>query len=151
MGIESGHFQAGLIGFAVQPPEFIIKTFFDNSSAIEIPHNSAVEGFFRYYLRPDRKWTYLGLLGGPEWFTVRDVETGVEERLIKSYVVPVVGLRWFPFQEYVYVDPSFGYSVNISGTETRALGNATYNASRGGLIYFLQVGLRVNLSPRTVR
>ncbi|EON77876.1 hypothetical protein ADIS_1795 [Lunatimonas lonarensis] len=47
-----------------------------------------------------------------------------------------------PFKEYFYLDASFGYSFNLSGTEIRTLGNANYNAASGGLIYFLQVGAR---------
>jgi hypothetical protein len=65
---------------------------------------------------------------------------------VKSYIVPKLGLRVFPFKKILYADASFGWSFNLSGTETKTLGQTSYNASAGGFIYFLQVGARFNLT-----
>jgi hypothetical protein len=43
------------------------------------------------------------------------------------------------------LDASFGWSFNLSGTETKTLGQTNFNASAGGFIYFLQVGARFDL------
>jgi hypothetical protein len=59
--------------------------------------------------------------------------------------IPKFGLRVFPFKKIFYADASFGWSFNLSGTETKTLGQTSYNASAGGFIYFLQVGARFNL------
>lgn len=56
IGMETGHFQFGLVGFSVEPPEFIVSTFFGDIDGIVIPQNDAVEAYVRYYLRGDRKW-----------------------------------------------------------------------------------------------
>lgn len=144
-GIEFQKWQIGLIGFSVVPPDFIKNTFFENADDVSIRRNSAAELYIRYYLRNDRKGIYFSVLGGPEWFSMQDDISGETEQLIKSYFVPALGFRVFPFKEYFYLDASFGYSFNLSGTETRTLGNSTYNAASGGLIYFLQLGARFKL------
>ena len=95
-----------------------------------------------YYLRKDRKGIYGGLLGGPEWFYMEDKISGARETIVKTYIVPQVGFRIFPFKEYFYIDASMGWSFNLGGTEPRTLGQTTYNASRGGFIPFLQLGFR---------
>ncbi|EON76038.1 hypothetical protein ADIS_3516 [Lunatimonas lonarensis] len=66
LGFEFDHWQVGLIGFSVVPPDFIKNTFFQNADEVNIRRNSAVELYARYYLRPDRKGIYLSVLGGPE-------------------------------------------------------------------------------------
>lgn len=146
LGIEFGNWQAGAIGFSTVPPDFIKNTFFKNADDVKIRRNNAVELFANYYLRKDRKGIYTGVLGGPEWFVMEDKISGAKETIVKSYVVPRLGMRIFPFRKIFYVDTSFGWSFNLSGTETKTLGQTTYNASAGGFIYFLQVGARFNLT-----
>jgi hypothetical protein len=145
LGLEFGNWQVGAIGFSVAPPDYIKNTFFENADNLKVRRNNAVEFFANYYLRKDRKGIYAGVLGGPEWFMLEDKISGAKETIVKNYVVPKLGLRVFPFKKIVYVDASFGWSFNLSGTETKTLGQTSYNASAGGFIYFLQVGARFNL------
>ena len=145
LGLEFDNWQIGAIGFSVVPPDFIKNTFFENSDNINLKRNYALEIFANYYLRKDRKGIYAGILGGPEWFMLEDKLTGSHDTIIKSYIVPRLGMRVFPFQNIGYIDASFGWSFNLSGTESRTLGQTTYNASAGGFIYFLQVGARFNI------
>lgn len=145
LGLEFGNWQVGAIGFSVAPPDYIKNTFFENADNLKVRRNNAVEFFANYYLRNDRKGIYAGVLGGPEWFMLEDKISGAKETIVKNYVVPKLGLRVFPFKKIVYVDASFGWSFNLSGTETKTLGQTSYNASAGGFIYFLQVGARFNL------
>ena len=145
LGLEFGNWQVGAIGFSVAPPDYIKNTFFENADNLKVRRNNAVEFFANYYLRKDRKGIYAGVLGGPEWFMLEDKISGAKETIVKSYIVPKLGLRVFPFKKIVYVDASFGLSFNLSGTETKTLGQTSYNASAGGFIYFLQVGARFNL------
>lgn len=145
IGFEVNNWQVGLIGFSVVPPEYIKRTFFKNADNVNVSRNNAVEFFGNYFLRNDRKGLYAGILGGPEWFKMEDKLSGTRETIVKSYVVPKLGLRLFPFKKIFYADASFGWSFNISGTETRKLGLSSYNASQGGFIYFLQIGGRFNL------
>jgi hypothetical protein len=144
--IEFSNWQIGAIGFSVVPPDFILKTFFNNTDNLKIRRNNAVEFFANYYLRNDRKGIYGGILGGPEWFVMEDKITNTKETIVKSYVVTRLGFRVFPFKKYFYTDASFGYSFNLSDTESRTLGQTIYNASSGGFIYFLQLGVRLNLT-----
>jgi hypothetical protein len=146
LGLEFGNWQVGAIGFSVAPPDYIKNTFFENADNLNVRRNNAVELFANYYLRKDRKGIYAGIIGGPEWFILEDKISGAKETIIKSYVVPKLGLRVFPFKKILYVDASFGWSFNLSGTETKTLGQTSYNASAGGFIYFLQVGARFNLN-----
>ena len=145
MGLEFENWQGGLIGFSVAPPDYIKNTFFENAENIAVRRNNAMELYANYYLRKDRKGIYAGVLGGPEWFMMEDKISGTEETIVKSYVVPRLGVRIFPFKKILYADASFGWSFNMSGTDPRTLGQTTYNASAGGFIYFLQVGARFNL------
>jgi len=145
LGLEFGNWQVGAIGFSVAPPDYIKNTFFENADNLKVRRNNAVEFFANYYLCKDRKGIYAGVLGGPEWFMLEDKISGAKETIVKNYVVPKLGLRVFPFKKIVYVDASFGWSFNLSGTETKTLGQTSYNASAGGFIYFLQVGARFNL------
>ena len=145
LGVEFGNWQVGAIGFSVVPPDYIKNTFFENADNVKVRRNSAVELFANYYLRKDRKGIYAGVLGGPEWFMMKDKTSGAKETIIKNYVVPKLGLRIFPFKKIFYADASFGWSFNLSGTETKTIGQTNYNASTGGFIYFLQVGARFNL------
>ena len=147
LGVEFAHWQVGAIGFSVAPPDFIKNTFFENADNINVNRNNAIELFANYYLRKDRKGIYVGILGGPEWFMLEDKPSGAKQTIVKSYVVPRLGLRVFPFKQIFYADASFGWSFNLSGTESKTLGQTSYNASAGGFIYFLQVGARFNLSP----
>lgn len=146
LGLEFGNWQVGAIGFSVAPPDYIKNTFFENADNLKVRRNNAVEFFANYYLRKDRKGIYAGVLGGPEWFMLEDKISGAKETIVKSYVVPKLGLRVFPFKKIFYADASFGWSFNLSGTETKTLGQTSYNASAGGFIYFLQVGARFNLT-----
>ena len=146
LGLEFGNWQVGAIGFSVAPPDYIKNTFFENADNLKVRQNNAVEFFANYYLRKDRKGIYAGVLVGPEWFMLEDKISGAKETIVKNYVVPKLGLRVFPFKKIVYVDASFGWSFNLSGTETKTLGQTSYNASTGGFIYFLQVGARFNLT-----
>ena len=145
LGLEFGNWQIGAIGFSVAPPDYIKNTFFENADNLKVSRNNAVEFFANYYLRKDRKGIYAGVLGGPEWFMLEDKISGSKETIVKSYIVPKLALRVFPFKKIFYVDASFGWSFNLSGTETKTLGQISYNASAGGFIYFLQVGARFNL------
>jgi hypothetical protein len=145
IGLEFSNWQVGVIGFSVVPPDYIKNTFFENADNIKVTRNNAVELYANYYLRKDRKGLYAGILGGPEWFLMEDKISRAKETIVKSYVVPRLGFRLFPFKNFFYADASFGWSFNLSGTETKTLGQTTYNASSGGFIYFLQVGARFNL------
>ena len=145
LGLEFGNWQVGAIGFSVAPPDYIKNTFFENADNLKVRRNNAVEFFANYYLRKDRKGIYAGVLGGPEWFMLEDKISGAKETIVKSYIVPKLGLRVFPFKKILYADASFGWSFNLSGTDTKTLGQTKYNASAGGFIYFLQVGARFNL------
>jgi hypothetical protein len=145
IGIEFGNWQGGLIGFSVAPPDYIKNTFFQNANDIKVSRNNAVEIFANYFLRKDRKGIYTGIMGGPEWFMLEDKISGAKETIVKSYVVPRMGVRVFPFKKVFYADASFGWSFNLSGTETKTLGQTNFNASAGGFIYFLQVGARFDL------
>jgi hypothetical protein len=146
LGVEFGNWQVGAIGFSVAPPDYIKNTFFENADNLKVRRNNAVEFFANYYLRKDRKGIYAGVLGGPEWFMLEDKISGTRETIVKSYIVPKLGLRVFPFKKILYADASFGWSFNLSGTETKTLGQTSYNASAGGFIYFFQVGARLNLT-----
>jgi hypothetical protein len=146
LGFEFGKWQVGAIGFSVVPPDYIKNTFFQNADNVKIRRNNAVEIFANYFLRKDRKGIYAGVLGGPEWFMLEDKISGTKETLVKNYIVPKLGLRVFPFKKNFYVDASFGWSFNLSGAETRTIGQTSYNAAAGGFIYFLQVGARFNLT-----
>ena len=145
IGLEFENWQVGLIGFNVAPPDYIKNTFFENADNITVRRNNAVEFFANYYLRKDRKGIYTGIMGGPEWFMLEDKISGAKETIVKSYVVPRMGVRFFPFKKIFYADASFGWSFNLSGTETKTLGQTNFNASAGGFIYFLQVGARFDL------
>lgn len=145
IGLEFGNWQVGVIGFSVVPPDYIKNTFFQNANDIKVSRNNAVEVFANYYLRKDRKGIYTGIMGGPEWFMLEDKISGAKETIVKSYVVPRIGVRVFPFKRFFYADASFGWSFNVSGTETKSLGQTNFNASAGGFIYFLQVGARFDL------
>jgi hypothetical protein len=91
---------------------------------------------------------YVGAIGGPEWFILRDKATGKEETVLKNYIVPRVGLRWFPFQPYVYVDTSFGAAFNVSGTETLSIGESRFSARPILAIPFIQLGVRFPLGSQ---
>jgi hypothetical protein len=149
IGLEFSNWQVGVIGFSVVPPDYIKNTFFENADNIAVRRNNAVELYANYYLRKDRKGIYAGVLGGPEWFMMEDKISGAKETIVKSYVVPRLGVRVFPFKKILYADASFGWSFNVSGTDARTLGQTTYNASAGGFIYFLQVGARFNLKKQS--
>jgi hypothetical protein len=144
--LEFSNWQIGAIGFSVVPPDFITQTFFNNTDNLKIRRNNAFELFANYYLRKDRKGIYGGVMGGPEWFVMEDKLSGETETIVKSYFVPKLGIRVFPFKRYFYADASFGWSFNLSGTEPRTLGQTTYSATSGGFIYFLQLGARFNLT-----
>lgn len=145
IGLEFGNWQVGAIGFSVVPPDYIKNTFFENADNVKIRRNNGVELFANYYLRKDRKGIYAGVLGGPEWFMLEDKISGKRETIVKNYVVSRLGLRVFPFKKIFYADASFGWSFNLSGTETKTIGQTSYNASASGFIYFLQLGARFNL------
>lgn len=99
IGLEFSNWQLGFIGFGVVPPEFIKTNFFRNADDVTIRRNYAAEIFVNYFLRKDRKGLYFGLLGVPEWFYMQDDITKEKETIIKSYLVPRLGLRIFPFKK----------------------------------------------------
>ena len=146
IGLEFGNWQVGAIGFSTVPPDYIRNTFFENADNIQIRRNNAIELFANYYLRKDRKGIYAGILGGPEWFMLQDKISGIRETIVKSYVVPRLGLRVFPFKKIFYADASFGWSFNMSGNDNLKLGQTTFNPASGGFIYFIQLGAKFNIT-----
>ena len=106
LGLEFYNWQVGAIGFSVAPPDYIKNTFFENADNLKVRRNNAVEFFANYYLRKDRKGIYAGVLGGPEWFMLEDKISGTKETILKSYVVPKLGVRVFPFKKIFYIDAS---------------------------------------------
>jgi hypothetical protein len=140
IGIEFGNWQVGAIGFSVAPPDYIKNTFFQNANDIKVSRNNAVEIFSNYYLRKDRKGIYIGIMGGPEWFMLEDKISGAKETIVKSYVVPRMGVRVFPFKKVFYADASFGWSFNVSGTEKKHWGKLiSMRQQVDSFIFFKQV------------
>lgn len=145
IAVEWENWQVGAVGFSVKPPEFVSQTFFSNIDNISINRNSAFELFANYFLRKDRKGLYAGVIGGPEWFTVKDELTKIEETITESYLVPRLGVRVFPFKNTFYLDASFGYSFNLSGESNRTIGLTRYKVNSGGILSFIQIGARFKL------
>ncbi len=120
--------------------------FLAGADGVRIKQNTGVEVFANYFLRPDRQGFYVGVIGGPEWYDIRDKNSEAAELLMRMYVVPRVGVRWFPFQPYFYVDTSIGPSFNISGSEVRKLGTTTYSVRPMLLLPFIQIGASIPLN-----
>lgn len=148
IGYEAGHWQFGGTFFSVPFTDALRDWVFANASGIDARRNNAAELFVSYFLRPDRQGVYIGAIGGPEWFVLRDKATGKQETVSKTYVVPRVGLRWFPFQPFVYVDTSFGAAFNVSGTEVLSIGESSFSARPVLAIPFIQLGVRFPLSSQ---
>jgi hypothetical protein len=148
IGYEVGHWQFGGTFFSVPFTDALRDWVFANASGIDARRNNAAELFVSYFLRPDRQGVYVGAIGGPEWFILRDKATGKEETVLKNYIVPRVGLRWFPFQPYVYVDTSFGAAFNVSGTDVLNLGESSFSARSILAIPFIQLGVRFPLGSQ---
>ncbi len=127
-GYETGHWQFGATFLTVPLNDGWRDWFLADASGVDVLSNRATEVFVNYFIRPDRQGFYAGVLGGPDWYDVRDKATGARETLMRVYVVPRVGVRWFPFQPYVYLDAAFGASVNESGSKSRPLGEMWYSA-----------------------
>lgn len=147
VGFERGRWHVGVAAFTVAPPDFIEETFLRDTEGVTLSGNAAAEGFARYYPRADRRWLYAEVLGGPEWFEVTEDASGVTETFVSAYVAPKLGVRVLPLGDYVSVDAAIGYAFNLGGTETRSVGSASYRASSGGVLPFLQVGTRIPLGP----
>ena len=146
VGYETGHWQIGATYLTVPLSDGFRDWFLADASGVDVSNNTAAEIMVSYFIRPDRQGFYAGFIGGPDWYRVRDRATGAEETLVRVYVVPRVGLRWFPFQPYFYVDTAFGASFNLSGSETRTLGAAHYSARPILALPFIQVGVSIPLS-----
>lgn len=144
-GYETGHWQFGGTYLSLSLSDGFRDWFLADASGVDVSNNTAIECIVSYFIRSDRQGLYVGIIGGPDWYRIRDRATGAEETLMRVYVVPRVGLRWFPFQPYLYVDTAFGVSLNLSGSETRTLGAAQYSARSALAFPFLQVGVSVPL------
>ncbi len=146
IALESGHWKMGAAGFTVKLQEGFRDAVFGNAKQMDVKRNSAAELFVSYYLRKDRKWFYVGAIGGPEWFTLRDNPSGKEETISKSYIVPRIGVTWFPFKKIFYIDASYGISFNLSSTEERTIGASNYYAKSMLGLPFLCFGARFRLN-----
>ncbi len=145
IGYGSGHFTAGITAFHLPLNDGFRDLIFENAADLEV-NNSAVEAFFNYFLRRDRKGLYLGIIGGPEWFRLQDLSMGTRLRLTKAYILPRIGVRLFPLR-WLYIDGSYGVGVAIGSTGSKHSDNISFKLNKTVPLPFLSVGLRYIL-PR---
>ncbi|MEO0894984.1 MAG: hypothetical protein AAFY71_01095 [Bacteroidota bacterium] len=116
---------------------------FQGASETEVFNNGAAELFVNLYLRKDRKGFYVGMLGGPEWFDVRENESGLETRIDKPFLVlPRLGFRWFLWKEILYMDSGYGLAHALGKIESTQLGDQTLTPNPRLGIPFFSLGAR---------
>jgi len=128
IGVEFARFQTGFISLNTELKPVFRDAIFENAKSISVPKNAAAEVFANVFLRKDRKGLYAGTIYSYDWYSVTDDKTQQKEDFTKQYLVGRIGVRWFPFKEYFYVDGGFGVSFNLSGSDERTLGDSKYSA-----------------------
>lgn len=148
-GIEYARFQTGFIYLTTKLTPTYRDAIFKNAQDATVPNNTALEVFTNVFLRKDRKGFYVGSILSYDWYKVIDNSTQQSETFSKLYVVARAGFRWFPFQEYVYLDGGYGVSFNLNNPENRPLGNSLYSPKPLVTLPFFAVGCRVLLRNKT--
>ncbi|NJN33146.1 MAG: hypothetical protein HC817_01715 [Saprospiraceae bacterium] len=126
IGCEFSRFQAGFISLKTPLKPNFRDAIFENAQKLTIPKNAAAELFTNIFLRKDRKGLYAGAIYSYDWYSVIDDKTQQKEDFTKQYLVARVGFRWFPLQEYFYIDGGYGVSFNLSNANERMFGESRY-------------------------
>lgn len=147
IGYGTGHWEFGATYIGVPNLMDAWRDWFlAGAEGVSIKQNTGLEVFANYFIRPDRQGFYVGVIGGPEWYDIQDNSSEAREMLVRAYVVPRFGVRWFPFQPYFYVDTSIGPSFNVSGSEERKLGSTSYSVRPFLILPFIQIGASIPLN-----
>jgi hypothetical protein len=141
-GLEFSRIQTGFIYLTTKLTPAFRDAIFDQAKNLTVPNNSAAEVFANVFLRKDRKGLYAGSILSYDWYKLVDDATQQSEKLQKLYLVARVGFRWFPFQEFVYIDGGYGVSFNLNPQEKRNLGNSSYTPKSLIALPFFAVGGR---------
>ncbi len=146
LGLEFSRFQTGFIYLQTKLTPNFRDAIFKDAKNLDVPKNTAAEIFANIFFRKDRKGFYAGSIFSYDGYTVIDTLSKTKESFNKSYLVTRVGFRWFPFQQYFYIDGGYGVSINLNGAANRTLGNTTYSHKTVLALPFFAVGGRFNLS-----
>jgi hypothetical protein len=145
-GAEYLRFQTGFIYLNTKLTPTFRDAIFSNAQNLNVPRNWATEIFVNAFIRRDRKGFYGGLLYSYDGYSVTDLPTLKKESFTKSYVVTRAGLKYFPFNEYFYIDGGYGLSFNVNGADRRILGSSMYSPKSILGLPFFAVGCRISLN-----
>lgn len=126
IGSEKGRWQNGLAFNTFNPSEFYSNGKIHVSGSIKAIRAMSFEPFTRFYFSKERKWLYLGFNLVPEFYTLRDENTGEQSLSLSAYAKPKVGLRWFPFKRIFYVDAGYAMSVKILDSDITQMRNPEF-------------------------
>lgn len=148
-GIEFSRIQTGFIYLHTKLTPKFRDAIFNNAEYLDVPKNTAAEIFANVFLRKDRKGLYAGTIISYDGFSVTDTLSKKKEEITKTYVVLRAGFRWFPFQDYFYIDGGYGISFNVDKPENRTLGASTYSPKPVLGLPFFAIGGRFYLQKQS--
>ena len=110
VSVHHGHHEATVMAFGAKlPPTF--RDMLLSDAGDSTPVNLGVELGYSYYLRPDRKWLFLGALISADQYRSDDRDT-----LNALYLVPRAGVR-IPIYKGLFVEPSVGLAIRAAASD----------------------------------
>jgi hypothetical protein len=130
-GVEFSRYQIGA-SFTKGTHHFthgLSTTTFADFGTLHFLHNQTEEIFVKRYFKKSRKGVYIGLLLNLTHWEVQNHDQGIYVNTIGKYLTSYVGYRWFPFKnnDIFYVEPNFGVSVRLNGSELTKVGNQSFS------------------------
>jgi hypothetical protein len=130
-GVEFSRYQIGA-SFTKGTHHFthgLSATTFADFGTLHFLHNQTEEIFVKRYFKKSRQGLYVGLLFNLTHWEVQNHEQDIYVNTIGKYLTSYVGYRWFPFKnnDIFYVEPNFGVSVRLNGSELTKVGNQSFS------------------------
>ena len=118
---------------------------FVTAGNFEYLHTSSEDIFFKRFFNTDRHGFNVGALLNLTHWEVKNLKDDSKKNVTGVYGTLNLGYRWFPFQKYVYIEPTFGVSYNFRNNINNQIGNDSFKFVPIELTPEIKIGTRINL------
>ena len=146
VGFGRGHWQYGLKSYSHEVYDDVQEIAFSQSEGLDVLTNTAFQGYASWFVRPDRKLFYGGFGLSPEWYGVKDPESGQKESVFATYFLMKAGLTLYPFQELFYLDLHTHFKWKMAGGNSQSLAGKEYALNGFIGIPYWSLGIRIPLN-----
>jgi hypothetical protein len=139
-GIETNHINFGVYGLSIDLPDEFRDEAFENAEHTEI-QNSLLELGMNVFWNSNNHGLYLGVLYGPEWFTIKSKTSNESKSMMANYLAFKVGYKWF-LTDLFYLDFGYGRGGRADGDSKVVIDSEKVELKSSIPVLFFSTGIR---------